>query len=297
MKKLFMFAAAALLAVGFTACKDNNNTTEPDPDPQVDPQGEVIEINIEDQNYIIWTDNSATAGWWQLRAQDETYYITLSNADGVDPTQTTYGVEDLDDDFSFVAILATEEEIHFSDGELKLTITDEKVIAKGEFVGSDKNTYKINIEYLLPVAPEVTQEVEVAIADGFASDYYVSTYGLWVLYGSAESGEYAELYFVANEEGGFTSQLYLAALYADAEDEDSEIELFSSELTNVDQTETALIFYVDMLSEEGVLYHVTLTINLGGEEEEDEEEEGGEEAPARKAPAKNFKGFQKARRF
>lgn len=294
MKKLFMFAAAALLAVGFTACKDNN-TPEPDPDPQVDPQGEVIEINFNADNAeLTWTDKSTTAGWWQLQAEDETYYITLSNADGVDPTQTTYGVEDLDDDYSFVYVIATKDEIHFSDGELKLTVTDEKVIAKGEFVGSDKNTYKINIEYVLPVAPEVTQEVDVVIPDGFATDYYVSTYGLWVLGGTTtgdnETGTYAQLYFYADEDGNLTPQLAGASLYADYEDEDP-IELFSYELTNIDATEEAYIFYVDMLSEEGVLYHVTLTINLGGEEEEEEEVA----APA-KVRTRNFKGFQKASR-
>lgn len=292
-----MFAAAALLAVGFTACKGGGNDPEPDPDPQVDPQGEVIEINFNAENAeVIWTDNSATDGWWQLRAQDETYFITLSNADGVDPTQTTYGVEDLDDDYSFVKILATEEKIHFSDGELKLTITDEKVIAKAEFIGSDKNTYKINIEYVLPVAPEVTQEVDVVIPEGGVNTSLVDAYGLYVLVGTTTgeaSGTYVGLYFSVADNGGL-GQFAGALIYADYDDEDP-VELFSSELTNVDATDEAYIFYVDLLSQEGVLYHVTFTLPLGGGEEE---EEGGEEAvPARKAPAKNFKGFKKASRF
>lgn len=144
MKKFFAFVAVALVAFGFTAC---NN--EP-----------VIKIDITETTEF--TDAVASQGWWQLQAENDEYYVTLSNAGTVTAVPGTYQVADLDPEYSFIGIIKTETILELKDGSVKVSVAaDGTVTADGKFKASDENTYKLHIV----AAPKAPVNLTFAIAE------------------------------------------------------------------------------------------------------------------------------------
>jgi hypothetical protein len=239
---------------------------------------------------VKYNDQCSSQGWWQIQAENDKYYITLSNLDLVDAAPGIYTAAKLDPKYSYIAALETEEKIDFTAGKITLTQTAEKVTIVGALTGSDKKEYNINLSYTFPVKPDVKQTVQVNIHEGSADTSLVSSHGLWVLYGTTTgqaSGTYVEMYFKANEAGQLTTELANAYLYLDYDDEDP-VELFSAELVGLQQTADAYIFKLELLALDGTLYQVTFNLPISGEG-------GGAAAPA-KAPAKKVFKVKKSDR-
>ena len=111
----------------------------------VEPQ--TIEIAWDSESATLeFTDATEDQGWWQLRGQDDTYYITLSNLNMLDAAAGTYTAAELDPEYSFVEILATEEDITFVSGSITLDVdADGNAMVSGSLVGADGNTYVLTI--------------------------------------------------------------------------------------------------------------------------------------------------------
>lgn len=197
MKKIFAFMAIAVMALSFASCNKN----EP-----------VIEIKTDN---VRWTDNCEQAGWWLIEAMDSTYYVVLSNGPTVTAAAGTYKVADLDAEYSFIEVMATETTITLVEGEVTITPgNDGSIKAEGKFKGSDNNTYKLILTKIPGELPTVSFQFNVN-EDGITVlpsnddpwDYYImdaATYAsldndadyvaeyLYAMYGDtyAAAGEY-----------------------------------------------------------------------------------------------------------
>lgn len=146
MKKIFAFMAIAVMALSFASCNKKNEPS--------------IEINISDN--VKWTDNCESDGWWQIQAMDSTYYVTLSNGPEVTAAAGTYTVADLDAEFSFIEVIATETKITLVEGEVTITSgNDGSIKAEGKFKGSDNNTYKVILTKIPGALPTVSFQFDV----------------------------------------------------------------------------------------------------------------------------------------
>ena len=111
--------------------------------------GETIEISLTSETANVdWKDATATSGWWQMRAWNDNYFITLSNAGSLTQAAGTYTVADLDPDYSY--ILAYNEtdtvRVDFTEGSVEVTDNGEGTVSvAGTLTGSDGNAYVISI--------------------------------------------------------------------------------------------------------------------------------------------------------
>ncbi len=157
--------------------------------PEAPVVGDTIVIDIESE--VQYTDYVAQAGWWQFMAENDVYSISISN---ISTTQAagTYTIADLDADYTYIEIKATETEIHFVDGSFVLTEgEDGSRTIEGVMTGDDGNIYNIKLVYRIPTA-ETTVNVEIpewSIYDG--SEYYgIASY---VFAGEAADGTYVQI--------------------------------------------------------------------------------------------------------
>ena len=138
--------------------------------PEAPVAADTIVIDIEDE--VEYIDMVAAQGWWQFMYEDAEYSISISN---VSTTQAAgvYTVADLDADYTYIEIKATETEVHFVDGSLTLTeAADGSRTIEGIMTGDDGKIYNIKIVYHIPTA-KTTVNVEIpkwALVD--ASEYY-----------------------------------------------------------------------------------------------------------------------------
>lgn len=190
MKKIFAFMAIAVMALSFASCNKN----EPS-----------IEINISDN--VKWADYCEQAGWWQIQAMDSTYYVTLSNKDSIATAAGTYKVADLDAEYSFIEVIATETTITLVEGEVTITPgNDGSIKAEGKFKGSDNNTYKI----ILTKGPVALPTVSF--------QFNVNEDGITVLPSNDEAWDYyiidADTYASLDNDADYVAE-YMYAMYGD----------------------------------------------------------------------------------
>ena len=103
---------------------------------------------------VSWEDHCADAGWWQIQAETDEYYVTLSNM-GSEEAAGTYAWADLDPDYCGIWYEEAGEEIlPFTDGSCTVTVSEEAVVVAGSFTCEDGNTYNISITYEPTVYPE-----------------------------------------------------------------------------------------------------------------------------------------------
>lgn len=96
---------------------------------------------------VDWSDNCAYAGWWQIEAENEDVYWSISNLDR-EVAAGEYAWEDLDPEYT--CVWQNGGYIYFTDGSCTVTVDDSeglKVVVEGSFTGEDGNTYNVKIAY------------------------------------------------------------------------------------------------------------------------------------------------------
>lgn len=122
------------------------------------PQGKKEDISILFNNEnadLEFDDYVEEAGWWQIQAENDDYYLTLSNVE-TDDVEGVYGIDDLALEYSFMYDYAADDYVDFTDGSITVTVDSESgaVTFAGSLEGSDDNTYNIIIVYEeLPIEP------------------------------------------------------------------------------------------------------------------------------------------------
>lgn len=282
MKKIFsLMMAAALVAFSMTSC-DKKGGNEPD-DPVTPGEDSTVVVKIAINEDVRFDDYVSSDGWWQLMAQNEEYYVTLSNAGSVTKVAGKYEVKDLDPDYSYIGILATEETVALKDGSISLTVENDgkKVVALGKFTGEDDVVYELNIVYN---APEAKNVVEANFTEAELDDTY-GAYGLWTFY--AQSNELAVLLSLWAEENlvGSFSEADLDEQYVGSavQDVNGVYQIYQANITITPSNEDQLLLNAQLLCYNNTLYKVTMVVPAPAQSEGDE---GGEKAPARKAIVK-----------
>lgn len=227
--------------------------------------------SIENPGSLIWTDATATSGWWQIMGENDSYWFTLSNAGEIAAAAGTYTATDLDPDYSYISLYGATDtvDVAFVDGSIKVAVSAEGIVTvNGTLVGSDGNNYIFNLTYKDPVAEK---NVALNIPDAKLYDEYAA-YGLYGVYGStADSTFYVQLGIWTEEFAGqFTGDdldvQYIPSFVKVGEEYES---IFSANITvTPGATKNDYSITADLLCYNNTLYKVTMTI-AGGQGIED----------------------------
>ena len=105
------------------------------------PTPGVIEItNSEDTYYSDLVDDE---GYWIFEVETATYYLILSNDGTVTEAAGTYAVDDLDPEYTY--LLTETDSVWFVSGSITLAVNGDEVTIKGDLVGKDGNTYRLDL--------------------------------------------------------------------------------------------------------------------------------------------------------
>lgn len=270
MKKIFAFMAIAVMALSFASCNKNN------------PSAPTVKLNFSGEQ-VQWDDEVASDGWWQVMAQDTAYYLTLSNGNEIQQAAGTYAVADLDPEFSYIGIYATQEKVAFTEGSVTVEVAEKQVKITGKLTGADSTIYEINVLY---TEPEAKKTVELTIEEAALYEGYAD-YGLYAFYG-ANDDAYVQIALWADElQGDFTEEdiddYYLGSFVEDA---DGEHGVYTAAITVTPGNEEGVFAVAaDLLCRNNTLYKVNMTVVPS-------EADG---APAKAPAKKGFKAFKGAK--
>ena len=222
--------------------------------------GEEINVTISSlttPGAVIWTDYVAEEGWWQIQAENDDYYVSLSNISTTE-VPGVYTVDDLDPDYSMIYVGETE--ITLVSGSVTIAVAaDGTVTAIGEFVGSDGNTYKLNLTY---VEPKAETTVTVTIADAELSDY-IESMGLFGVSGEDANGVYVQLFLYGDAVAGEYTEEDFNTRYTGLMIGESSIGIYSATITIVANEDGSYTVTAALLCYNNTLYNVTMTIPAG----------------------------------
>ena len=183
--------------------------------------GEEINVTISSlttPGQVFYVDVVAYYGYWDFYAYNDEYEVEVSNI-STTVAEGTYTIDELDADYTYI-LPAEGDTVHFTAGQVVLSITDGVVNLAGQLTGDDNNIYNINLTYKDPVAE---QTVNVTIDEATLYDAYAD-YGLYAVYGSAADETYVQLAIWADDldnqyvgsglvdAAGNTQQIYAAAI-------------------------------------------------------------------------------------
>lgn len=122
---------------------------------------------------VDWDDNCAASGWWQIQAETDEYYVTLSNL-SAEEAAGEYAWEDLDPDYCAIWYEGASDLLAFTDGSCTVAVDETdglKVTVEGSFVCVDGNTYNLHIEFAKEAI--VAEDIEfVAVSESHS--FYAS---------------------------------------------------------------------------------------------------------------------------
>jgi len=122
---------------------------------------------------VSWEDHCADAGWWQIQAETDEYYVTLSNL-SAEEAAGEYAWEDLDPDYCAIWYEGASDLLAFTDGSCTVAVDETdglKVTVEGSFVCVDGNTYNLHIEFAKEAI--VAEDIEfVAVSESHS--FYAS---------------------------------------------------------------------------------------------------------------------------
>ena len=213
---------------------------------------------------LIWDDEVATAGWWQIMGANETCEFSLSNGNTISTAAGTYTVADLDADYSYITVVKANDtiDVAFVDGSITVAVNEAGVVTiVGALLGNDDNVYNFNLTY---VDPKAETTVNVTISNGSLIDDY-ATYGLYGAYGySDDKTAYVQLGIWAENgfQGNFTEDdLDLRYIGSFVATQAGSIRIFSAAVTvTPGNLEGEYSITADLLCYNNTLYKVTMTI-------------------------------------
>lgn len=214
---------------------------------------------------LIWDDEVATDGWWQIMGGNDTCAFSLSSGNEITTAAGTYTVDDLDAKYSYLTIVKANDtiEVAFVDGSITVAVDEVGVVTVvGALLGNDGNVYKFNLTYADPKA-ETT--VNVTISNGSLIDDY-ATYDLYGVYGYADDktayvqlGIWTENGFQGNYTEDDFDLKYIGCFVAT---QAGTLRIFSAAITvTPGNLEGEYSITADLLCYNNTLYKVTMTIS------------------------------------
>lgn len=201
-----------------------------------------------------------TPAWWQILHYGEDYQVYICfNSDVIDGT---YGVADLDLDYTGIYDVVADKEIAIVDADLTATAISEtaSIHVVGSLIGDDGNTYNVDLTFTTPVPATI---VSLTIDDAVLEDYTAEDGYIFI------SGE--------KEQDGVQYGLYLL-LYTDAvegsytlDDMDWDYSgllvdgapaaLYSGEFDVHANTDVSYIVTVGIVTYDNIAYQITLNVS------------------------------------
>ena len=218
---------------------------------------------------LIWTDATATSGWWQIMGESDSYAFSLSNAGTIAEAAGTYTVADLDADYSYISLYGENDttDVAFMDGSVTVAVSAEGIVTvNGTLVGSDGNNYIFNLTYKDPTADNT---VNVAIPEWELVDDYVAYLGLFAVAGEDANGTYVQLALNMPDEateiaGDYTEEdfdlQYFGSYVADA---NGAYRIFSATIKVTKAENGRVLVTADILCYNNTLYKVTTPAGQG----------------------------------
>lgn len=237
MKKIISLVAVAAIALGFASCE-----------PKVD---KTIDITIStlgtSKNVTFWngTTKKFRYGFWDLQAEDTTYVVKLRNADKMNYVAGEYDVAKLDDENSYILKLTDSTKIHFTSGKITVIEDDggDRVIAKGNVIGSDNNAYNLRIVFQAPYA-FVTKEIT---AKNATVDESLESHGVFGVYGGTSDAKYyTQLYWQGDTITGTYYRCDLYDSFCGINELDESISLDASDIYSANlsvRVDTTKVYY------------------------------------------------------
>lgn len=251
MKKIFAFVAASLMLVSLVSCDKKGGN---DPEPEVDP--DAIQVSISEG--IVFLDNTASDGWWQVMAQNEEYYITLSNAGSVTKVAGTYEVKDLDLQWSYIK--SKTDSIGLKSGSIEVkVISKDDITFIGTFEGSDSKKYALNLHYIAPTAKKT---VELDLGEGALDDDTYAAYNVFVI--QAMASDYStilQLLIKGEVEGVHTAEdIYLSDSQFGTDNAYQDI--YDAKVTITAAAEDHYDVLAELLCYNNTLYKISFTLPI-----------------------------------
>ena len=275
MKKIFSFVAIAALVFGMASCKKNGGD-DPKPGPDTTVVRDTVFCIAEAQT---WNDQTSDpdAGWWQIIAETDEWYVTLSNLGDHTVAEGEYEIEEMDYTWSFFSTdlegsgKNKEDQIHFVEGVVTVTVetndAGKQISANvaGNLLGDDDKLYAISLTWTKPGDPIQVREQEIVIPEATFGDYIKSD-GMIQIYGydAAEEWQVGLTIITDTVPGTYTEDdLYYIGRYSWVADlvNDVEPEIFSANIT-VTETEDEIKAVANLLCYDSTLYKVTLTYEI-----------------------------------
>lgn len=225
-------------------------------------EGDTIDITVSSittPGQVMYADAIASYGYWDIYAYNDQYEIEISNIFTTEAAGT-YTIDDLDADYTYI-VPAEGDTVHFTAGQVVLSITDGVVNVAGQLTGDDNNIYNVNLTYADPKAERVAN---VTISNGTLYDGYAA-WGLYAVYGTADDNTaYVQLAIWAEEDfaGDFTEEdLDFQYVGSGVQDADGSHSIFSAVIKVLPGNgEGVYSITADLLCYNNTLYKVTMSI-------------------------------------
>ena len=249
----------------FTYTYENQGVVVTYPEPIIVPDTiDVTMSSLTAPGSLIWDDEVATDGWWQIMGGNDTCAFSLSNGNEITTAAGTYTVADLAADYSYITIVKANDtiDVAFVEGSITVAVNEAGVVTVvGALLGNDGNVYKFNLTY---VDPKAETTVNVTISNGSLIDDYAA-YDLYGVYGYADDKTaYVQLGIWTENgfQGNFTEDdLDLRYIGSFVATQAGTIRIFSAAITvTPGNLEGEYSITADLLCYNNTLYKVTMTI-------------------------------------
>ncbi len=191
--------------------------------------------------------------FWQVQAQNDDYYVSLAYVGTSDAVAGTYTENDLSASYS-VIFDADDNKITMASANITVTVNaDETIDVVGTFVGSDGNTYNLNLHYAEPKA-ETTVTVNINNATIEEDE------GLIGVMGEDATGLWVQL-FIETEtlEGSYTEE-DLANNTSIWYDDENYTRVYTAEFEVTANADGSYTLVGDFLCYDNTLYKITMTV-------------------------------------
>lgn len=208
-----------------------------------------IHVNI--NSNLVLNDLTDNMGAWQVYTSG-----VISIAVWSSQIAGTYTVDNFYNEYAWIYDTASDQRIYFTAGSITVTASDnlDTVQIVGTLTGNDGNYYLINMEYTDPVAQS---EETLMVAD--AGLYDISD-GFFQFYGQANDTCYVGLGIWSDIKPGTYTEDDLHNNYSFIRLNNQYFSLFDAEITVTEHADGSYTIIADLLCNNNILYHVTMTV-------------------------------------
>lgn len=210
------------------------------------------------QDDIEFTDATDTYGWWQLYAQSEQFFLTLSNHALVSTPVGTYTANQLDPEYSFVRIIETGMEMEFAEGSITIAEENDVMTITGTLIDRRANNYVLDISYSDPKAERTVN----VVCEGVLEEYFNSSIKGFTVEGVNSDSVGMSLYIMADYIPNDYTIWDLNTNYSFVIVGDRYISIFDATISVLEHGNNQYLVQAELLCYDNTLYKITMGIGF-----------------------------------